>query len=68
MIDAVLDILAAIGEAFASWRFYLCVVVGAAAVDGILWWLADSPWRAAAVAGASVIALVAGIVWEGRAT
>jgi hypothetical protein len=68
MIDALLDIAAAIGEAFASWRFYICVVAGAAAVGGILWWLPDSPLRTVGSIGAAAVALVGGVVWEWRAT
>jgi prepilin signal peptidase PulO-like enzyme (type II secretory pathway) len=35
MIELLLDILAAIGEAFASWRFYLCVAIVAIVIGAI---------------------------------
>jgi hypothetical protein len=68
MIELLLDILAAIGEAFASWRFYSCVAGVATVIVAVYQWMPDSPLRLALVIATSLVGLIGGIYWEWRAT
>ena len=68
MIQLLLDIVAAVGEAIASWRFYLCVAAVATVIAAIYWWMPDSPWRLALEIATGFVGLLGGIVWEWRAT
>jgi hypothetical protein len=67
MLD-VLDIIAAIGELIASWRFYVCFAVAAAAIVGLYAWLPESTLRLVVSILAGVLGLAAGILWERRAS
>jgi hypothetical protein len=67
MLD-VLDIIAAIGELIASWRFYVCFAVAAAAIFGIYAWLPESTLRLVVSILVGVLGLAAGILWERRAS
>ena len=68
MIELLLDILAVIGEAFASWRFYLCVAIVATVIVMIYSWMPDSSLRLTLVVTTSLVGLLGGIYWEWRAT
>jgi hypothetical protein len=68
MIYLLLDIVAAVGEAFASWRFYLCVAIVATVIGAIYWWMPESPWRLPLEVGIGFVGLLGGIFWEWRAT
>jgi hypothetical protein len=65
MLD-ILDIIAAIGEIFASWRFYLCLALAAAVIFGLYSYLPDSSWRLALSIAVASVALAVAIVWERR--
>ena len=65
MLD-VLDIIAAIGELIASWRFYVCFAVAGAVIFGIYAWLPESPLRLVISILVGVVGLAGGIVWERR--
>lgn len=67
MIQLLLDIVAAVGEAIASWRFYLCVAVAATVIAAIYWWMPDSPWRLGLAIATGSAGLLGAIVWEWRA-
>jgi hypothetical protein len=61
MIQLLLDVVAAVGEAFASWRFYLCVAVVATVIAAIYWWMPDSPWRLPLEVATGFVGLLGGI-------
>jgi uncharacterized BrkB/YihY/UPF0761 family membrane protein len=61
-----LDFIGAIGELFASWRFYICVGI-AAGVIALIYWLLPDPWRLILSIPVAVIAATLGIIWERRA-
>ena len=65
MLD-ILDIIAAIGEILASWRFYLCFVLAAAVICALYSYFPESAWRLAVSIVVGVIALAGAIVWERR--
>jgi hypothetical protein len=60
-----LDIIMAIGEIFASWRFFLCVALAAGAVFLVYRWSSD-PWPLIISIPIAVVALTLGILWQRR--
>ena len=65
MLD-ILDIIAAIGEMFASWRFYVCFALAAAMIFGLYSYLPESAWRLVLSIAVASVALAGAIVWERR--
>jgi hypothetical protein len=66
MIDALLELLLALGELFFSWRFYLCVIISAVLFGAILLFTPEFPLRMVSAIGAATLIVVIGIVWEWR--
>lgn len=64
MLDLV-EIIAAIGELFASWRFCLCCGNAAGLIALVYWWMPD-PWRLMISIPIAVIAATIWILWERR--
>ena len=68
MIAALLELLLVLGELIFSWRFYLCVIIGAALFGAILLFTPEFPLRMVSAVGGAALIVVIGIVWEWRAT
>jgi hypothetical protein len=68
MLDGLFDLTASILECFVSWRFYLCLAMGAATIGGVVCWLPESGLRTTIAVGGGIISAVGGIIWEWRAT
>lgn len=63
-----LEIIVAIGGTLTKWRFCVCFAVAFAVILGIYAWFPGSPWRLVVSIVAGILAFVAGIIWEERAT
>ena len=64
----ILDIICGIGECFASWRFFICVLLTVALVALIHYFVSSQTVFLGISIPVAIIVLGFGIVWEWRKT
>ena len=66
LVSDLLDLIAGIGEGFASWRFYVCFVPSAVLGGLFAHYVSDQRLAVTLAAFSLVAGVISGLVWELR--